>query len=380
MKTLTIILVLLAIVLYGYPFLKRLLGKKDGIGNSLSEWDKITINFEDSISKLGKYIIVDIETTGLPENRNEPPENYENYPRIIQIAWLVLDKDYKEVTSNSYIIKQKKAIPPDSIRIHGITNTRANSEGKEIDFVLSEFQSAINQAEIVIAHNIDFDIPIIESEFIRIGKGRQFNTKILICTMLSSVEFCKLKGSGDRYKYPKLSELYQKCYLPYSKGKLQFKDAHDALTDVLIAAKCFIKLIGLAVIDDSESKIHFDKRTDAEREKEQEQYKIKRREELLKSYKPTKDFQTTFSITDNKIKLRKGDVLNLIFRDKQFYLDDPINLIVYIAISNDRIIGELRYSQCVKLIKAHFNDFKFEVTIIKKELDTIFANIHPNKL
>ena len=380
MTALTIILVLLAIALYGYPLLKRLKGKKKGALNSLSEWDKITISFEDSISKIGKYIIVDIETTGLPENRHETPENYENFPRIIQIAWLVLDKDYKEVISNSYIIKQKKPIPPDSIRIHGITDARANTEGKAIDFVLSEFQNALSQTEIVIAHNIHFDIPIIESEFLRIGKGRQFNTKVLICTMLSSVDFCKLKGSGDRYKYQKISELYQKCYLPYSKGKLQFKDAHDAMTDVFIAAKCFVKLKELAVIDDSESKVSFDKRTHAGREKEKEQYITKRREELLKPYKPTKDFQITFSVTDNQIKLKKGDALNLIFRDRQFYLDDPIDLVIYLAVSKDRIIGELRYFQCVKLIKAHYNDFKFEVTILKKDLDTVFANVHPYKL
>ena len=51
------------------------------------------------------YLFFDTETTGLPYSSTS---NYENWPRIIQIAWLLIDEDGDIKSKNSYIIKPKE--------------------------------------------------------------------------------------------------------------------------------------------------------------------------------------------------------------------------------------------------------------------------------
>jgi DNA polymerase III subunit epsilon len=341
-------------------------------------WNE-TIKFDDSISKIGKYLVVDIETTGLPINRNNEPENVNNWPRIIQFAWILFDAEYKLITKDSHIIMQPHRIPPDSIRIHGITDERARKEGKEASYVLSEFINVLDKTEFVIAHNIDFDIPIIDSEFIRLGKGKQFSSKTLICTMKSSIDFCKL-GEGGRNKYPKLEELYQKCYYPQIRGKLKSMAAHDALNDACLAAKCFIKLKELDIIDDSQTAISYDKRTKEEKEQEQEFYLDKRREELTKPYKPKVDFTLEFETIVKNPKLKKGDSLKIVFEDMDVYLKDPVNLVIHLADQSDKVIGKLRFYDCVKPIKVHHNGYELETTHLGYYNDRYVVFIHPVKL
>jgi DNA polymerase-3 subunit epsilon len=100
----------------------------------------------------------------------------------------------------------------------------------------------INKAMYIVAHNIDFDIPVIESEFLRFGMKKPFRGKKKICTMKEGTRFCeipKYKGSG--YKYPKLEELLEYCYFP-DWSNIHITEAHNSQVDIAITIKCFIKL------------------------------------------------------------------------------------------------------------------------------------------
>jgi len=59
------------------------------------------------------------------------------------------------------------SIPMDSARIHGITTERAKTEGVSLYKVLPQFNADIEKAETVVAHNLDFDLPIVTTEFLR---------------------------------------------------------------------------------------------------------------------------------------------------------------------------------------------------------------------
>ena len=39
------------------------------------------------------YLFFDTETTGLPKNWNAPIQNVNNWPRMVQIAWLLYDNN-----------------------------------------------------------------------------------------------------------------------------------------------------------------------------------------------------------------------------------------------------------------------------------------------
>ena len=64
-----------------------------------------------------------------------------------------------------------------------------------------------------------------------------------VCTMLSSIDFCKIPSSNNRgYKWPRLSELHIKLF------EKDFEDAHDALVDTSACVRCFFELRAKGII------------------------------------------------------------------------------------------------------------------------------------
>ena len=51
------------------------------------------------------YLFFDTETTGLPVSHNAPITLLQNWPRIVQIAWLVCDNDENCILEKDAIIK-----------------------------------------------------------------------------------------------------------------------------------------------------------------------------------------------------------------------------------------------------------------------------------
>jgi DNA polymerase III epsilon subunit-like protein len=58
-------------------------------------------------------------------------------------------------------------VPDDAIKIHGITNSKAFNAGIPTDRVLDKFMLAVKQADLLVAHNIDFDWKVVAAEFYR---------------------------------------------------------------------------------------------------------------------------------------------------------------------------------------------------------------------
>jgi DNA polymerase III epsilon subunit-like protein len=190
----------------------------------------------DAPIKKDSYLFFDTETTGLPRNWNAPITDVNNWPRLVQLAWILFDENGKKLRSGNNIIRPDGfTIPPDSSHIHGITTERALAEGIPIREALEIFRDTINDSSHIVAHNIDFDEKIIGAEFIRANIPHHFQRKIKICTMKSTVNFCAIP-SPRGLKWPQLSELHTKLF-----GET-FKDAHDASVDISATAKCFWEL------------------------------------------------------------------------------------------------------------------------------------------
>jgi DNA polymerase III subunit epsilon len=179
------------------------------------------------------YLFFDTETTGLPKNWKAPVTDLRNWPRMVQIAWLGYDLDGNQISENSYIIKPEGyTIPKDMTKIHGISNEKAINEGIELNTVLSEFSEIIKKSKFLVAHNMKFDEKIAGAEFLRKEMENIIQKKKRICTMEIATDYCKISGPYG-YKWPKLSELHQKLF-----GE-DYEEAHNALADVKITAKCF---------------------------------------------------------------------------------------------------------------------------------------------
>ena len=192
-------------------------------------------------------IFIDTETTGLPRRRNAPYSEVGNWPRLVQLAWVLVDEGGKELSAVERIVKPDGfSIPDDAARIHGITTAMARQEGLLLVEVLAEFTAALERSKTVIAHNVDYDRPVLEAEFIRAGMKCLLGSKELVCTKDSSTNFCALPGRYG-YKWPTLDELHRKLF------NSQMGAAHNALVDVRACMKCFFELERRGVISTNNS-------------------------------------------------------------------------------------------------------------------------------
>ena len=182
------------------------------------------------------YLFFDTETTGLPRNWKAPVHDLSNWPRLVQLAYLLYDSSGNLVFCADHIIKPADfTVPVAASSIHGITHERACREGAPLAAVLTEFFSYVNASEVLVAHNMSFDENIVGAEFLRLSIPNIIPRKNRICTMLKSTHFCKLDGPYG-YKWPKLSELH---YILFNKD---LSEAHNAAVDIKATAKCFWEL------------------------------------------------------------------------------------------------------------------------------------------
>ena len=188
------------------------------------------------------YLFFDTETTGLPKNWKAPVTDIQNWPRLVQLAYLLYDQQGNKISGGDFIIQPAGfTIPAEAAAIHGISTEKANREGVALMTVLQDFQTLINRAEQLVAHNMSFDEKIMGAEFLRNRMPDSIASKRKICTMQRSTNFCALDGPYG-YKWPKLSELHYKLF------NTGFEEAHNAAVDINATAKCFWELKRLGEI------------------------------------------------------------------------------------------------------------------------------------
>ena len=203
-----------------------------------------------------KILFFDTETTGLPVNFYEPYTNIENWTRLVQLSWITEDTDTKEKKENDFIIRPEGfTIPDAAAKIHNITTEIAERDGVNLRAALSDFVQDMLLADLLVAHNIEFDKNVICSEIYRTAiklMGEKelllefgfriqnyFMNKKSICTMKLGTNYTKIKTAGGDYKWPKLIELYSHFF-----GR-DFEGQHDALDDIRATHECFWEMVRL---------------------------------------------------------------------------------------------------------------------------------------
>ena len=190
-------------------------------------------------------LVYDTETTGLPRDWNAPLTDGENWPRLVQLAWQLHAPDGKLVSRGNRIVRPDGfTIPFNAAKVHGITTERALNEGHPLQAVLDEFGRDLDRADLVMGHNVEFDVNIVGAEWIRLGAAAERVTdKAVIDSKNEATEFCAIPGGkGGKFKWPTLTELHEKLF------GVGFGDAHDAAYDVDATARCFFALVQRGII------------------------------------------------------------------------------------------------------------------------------------
>lgn len=195
------------------------------------------------------FLIFDTETTGLPRNFNAPLTDFDNWPRVVQVAWQRHDKDGSLIEAQNFIIRPEGFdIPYNATKIHGITTEHALNVGKPLNEVLSIFLEAVMQSKYLVGHNVGFDINVMGCEFVRMRSENPLegHRKVDTCTE-TTAGFCQLPGGkGGRFKLPNLTELHK---ILFNEG---FGDAHNASADVEATARVFLELVRRQVFPSTE--------------------------------------------------------------------------------------------------------------------------------
>lgn len=190
------------------------------------------------------FLIFDTETTGFPRNKKAPLTDFDNWPRMVQIAWQLHDEFGKLIDAQDYIVKPEGYdIPFGAEKVHGISTQKALDEGHDLIEVLQKFNAVAEKAKFLVGHNIAFDIPIVGCENLRKNQSFDITQKSTLDTQLTSTDYVAIPGGiGGGFKWPKLSELHQKLF------NQNFDEAHNATADVVATARCFFELVRLNVI------------------------------------------------------------------------------------------------------------------------------------
>jgi DNA polymerase III epsilon subunit-like protein len=243
----------------------------------------------------------DTETTGKPPPSKNPrfqSESFfndkvtpaEEWPRVIQLAFILYDTEQmKQIDFYDKLIKLKpgEKIPPDSTKVHGITDEHLEKEGISVRSAMKTFIEFYDKADFVVGHNVQFDINVVSAELTLLLRDPQTNgtdkkkireilQKLLwdkekkYCTLQNSRSVCKLPKyiydtngvvkddtghelidytldyKGQRkIRNPRLETAHQVLFQQKPNGKL-----HDALVDVAVCLRIFLKLyIGIDVCD-----------------------------------------------------------------------------------------------------------------------------------
>ena len=190
-----------------------------------------------------KYLFFDTETTGIPNDYKAPCTNTDNWPRLIQLGWLLTDAAGRILSEGNHIVRPDGfEIPKAASDVHGITTEFALENGKPLLDVIFAFGADLNQADCMVGHNLDYDLHIVGAEYVRLGyDSRIMFARPTLCTMQATIQFRNIPGRFGP-KWPKLMELYTKLF-----GQ-EFDGAHDAMADIVATKDCFFELIRRGVV------------------------------------------------------------------------------------------------------------------------------------
>lgn len=205
-----------------------------------------------------KYAIIDTEGTGLFDYKQ--PADAEGQPRLAEFMMILTDENMEvEREYHAYVRPDGWEMTPGATAVNGLTTEFLNENGLPIVEILNEYNSAITNGYIMVAHNAQHDAKQIRAELRRAGMADRFEDAPNICTMRGLTDICKIPPNGGRgsYKWPKLSEA---CVF----FGMENMGDHSAPNDARACFALLRKMRDLGILP--EGKVHFAKNPPAGKE------------------------------------------------------------------------------------------------------------------
>jgi DNA polymerase III subunit alpha len=182
------------------------------------------------------FVILDTETNGLPLTPKfgswYPPSEtrYYDTSRVIQIAVV------SSTESHIWNIKPENFII-ENAEFHGITQDMA-MKGVQWRQMISELLEILSRYDVIVGHNVIFDINVIASELYRRGQiidASRFLSIPYECTMHMGKFYMR------SHRFPKLIALYEHLFHE------KMVQTHNALEDCNATFDCYTAMKGYAL-------------------------------------------------------------------------------------------------------------------------------------
>jgi DNA polymerase III subunit epsilon len=191
-----------------------------------------------------KILFIDTETTGLPNWK--APSIDESQPHLVQLACQLCDEENNTYSEFCFIIDNNVNIPEEVSAIHGITTEIASEIGLSFPFAMLNFSSLYKRADMVVAHNLNFDERIMRIAMARYGVDDFRFSKEKYCTMRAATPIVNIPPTQKMLdcglKSPKSPKL-EECISFFFDEEM--KNAHNAMVDVQACRRLYFHLQSL---------------------------------------------------------------------------------------------------------------------------------------
>ena len=169
--------------------------------------------------------LFDTETTGIYNYR--APASDPSQPDVVQLCAMLCDEE-RVYSAVNLFVHGDTDIPEDAYKVHRIDRALTARVGVTRIRACQVLDSFARKADVLVGHNIEFDINIMMAATLREGGKGEALKKPRFCTMKEAVQHCKLPNPNrpGQFKWPTLQEAYQILI-----DKRGFSGAHDAMAD-----------------------------------------------------------------------------------------------------------------------------------------------------
>lgn len=182
------------------------------------------------------YIFLDTETTMVDwDNYNQAlaPTHSDNWPRLLQLAYIVTDKTGKEIARyNELIFPEGFTFEPRPMPFENIRLEYNLQHGVPCQSAINSVFGWIQKGYLPVGHNTDYDIRVCQAEDYRLTNGY-----IDIDNWKDTAKMAKAQlGMPGRHGYgPKLGDLYFHFFQDTF-------ESHDSMADVEATMAVFFKM------------------------------------------------------------------------------------------------------------------------------------------
>jgi len=105
------------------------------------------------------YLIFDSSANGKPKSYKLPHDDTFNWPRLLQLSWIILNEELKPDEDYNCVIKPEGFKPSAAaLKSHHIEQEKIDASENVLKDVLTKFKESVDKCSYIFAHNLAYSV------------------------------------------------------------------------------------------------------------------------------------------------------------------------------------------------------------------------------